>query len=319
MAYHPRIETADLATFITSRTRNSELWFANNKPVEDFALGLLAKLIDRYKTKLYAFSLEGSHHHDAMKFPLLNRADFARDFNSGLARAVARLTPNYPGGRLFERRYSSEMIASDEDIEWQFFYTVLQPVKDGLVERISDYPGYNCFHDAVCGIARKHKVVNWAKYNAAIKRNRRVNLIDYIEVFELKYERLPGYEGLTQHEYRVLMEKKLEEHRQEVLRERRAAGKFGFLGAEALKKTIPGTRARNPKKSDIKTHRPRVLSVCHKRRAEMKKWYFDIYFSFKHSSRRYMAGELDVEFPPGTYRPPMWMVVRPSGPYSLIH
>ena len=60
MGYHPRIETPDLATFVTTRTRNSELWFTNNRPVEKFALGLLAKLCERYKVKLYAFALERS-------------------------------------------------------------------------------------------------------------------------------------------------------------------------------------------------------------------------------------------------------------------
>lgn len=318
MPYHPRIESKELATFITTRTRNSELWFANNKPVEQAALGLLAKVTDRYKALLYAFSLEGSHYHAPILFPLENRSDFTRDFNSGLALAVARLTPNYTGGGLWARRYSGEIIASPEDIERQFFYTVLQPVSDGLVPKISLYRGYNCFHDAVCGIKRKYKVVNWGKYNAAKRFNPHVRIKDYTEEYELTYERLPGYEHLSQHEYRVMMEKKLEEYRQEILERRRAEGKDSFLGVEALGQVIPGTRAKNPKISDIKSHRPRVLSRCNQRRAEALEWYFDIYYRFKAASKRYRAGELDTEFPPGTYRPPFWLVAKPSGPYTLL-
>jgi hypothetical protein len=318
MGYHPRIESKDKASFVTTRTRNSELWLANNSPVEEFTLGLLAKLLDRYKIKLYAFALEGSHYHLPAHFPLENRADLTRDFNSGIARAVDRLTPNFPGGKFWGRRYSAEMIASDKDIERQFFYTVLQPVSDGLVPRISEYPFYNCFHDAVCGIKRKHKSVNWGKYNAAKRHNPNLHPKDFTEIYYLSYERLPGYEELSPHEYRVLMEKKLEEHRQEIIRKRESEGKFTFLGTEALLKTIPGTPAKNPKRSTIRSHRPRVLSSSNERRAIAKMWYFSIYFKYKKASLRYRAGELDVEFPPGTYRPPSWQVVRPSGLYCPI-
>ena len=101
MGYHLRIESRDKASFVTTRTKNSELWFANNAKVEELALARLAKYTDKYRVLLYAFALEGSHYHQAAHFPLLNRSDFARDFNSTLASGVDRLTPNYPGGRLW--------------------------------------------------------------------------------------------------------------------------------------------------------------------------------------------------------------------------
>ena len=156
--------------------------------VEQLALARLAQYTDKHCVHLYAFALEGSHYHQVARFPLLNRSDFARDFNSTLARGVDRLTPNYPGGRLWARRYSGEIIAGDADIEQQFFYTVLQPVKDGLVSKISEYPFYNGF-----------------------------------------------------------------------------------------------TRSKH-----------------------------------KEASHRYLAGDLTVEFPPGTYRPPLWLAVIPAGPFSVI-
>jgi hypothetical protein len=103
MGYHLRIEHRDKASFITARTKNSEMWFANNVKVEQLALARLAQYTDKYCVHIYAFALEGSHYHHAARFPLLNRSDFARDFNSTLARGVDRLTPNYPGGRLWGR------------------------------------------------------------------------------------------------------------------------------------------------------------------------------------------------------------------------
>ena len=302
MGYHPRIESAEYASFLTTRARNSELWFVNNQNLEDAILGYVAKYAKRYDVVLYAFAIEGNHIQSPAHFPELNRASFMRDLNSSIARAVPRHTPEYPGGRFWGRRYSQEFVPGDEDLEEQFFYTVLQPVQDGLVERISDYPGYNCFHDAVWGIKRKFKVVQWGAYNAAKRYNSRVRFKDYVETVELSYERLPGYEHLSQREYALLMTEKLEKRRVEIVKARLAEG-LGFAGNKALRETRRGATPRSTKRSTKTSHRPRVLSICNKRRAQCKTWYFHIYFLYKDSSHRYRQRQPQVVFPSGTYPP----------------
>jgi REP element-mobilizing transposase RayT len=302
MSYHPRIETEEFANFISTRCRNSELWFVNNPQLEQVVLGYLAKYLARYGVKLYGFAIEGNHLHLVANFPSPNRADFMRDLVSSVARAVARHTPEYPGGTLFGRRYSNEFIRGRGTIDKQFIYTALQPVQDGLVEKVSDYPGYNFFHDAVHGVKRRYKVVNWKDYNAALRYNPEAKVSDYTEYVYLEYARLPGYEEMGQQEYAQLMLGKLEEKRLEVIKKRREAG-LGFAGRAALLRTKRGARPKSTKTSTINSHRARVLAECDEERALGREWYFDIYFRYKEASRRYRAGELDVEFPPGTYRP----------------
>ncbi len=303
MGYHPRIESKRLASFLTTRTRNSELWFVNNKPLEDAVLGYAAKYAERYEVKLYALAIEGNHTQGPAHFPKCNRAHFMRDLNSSIARAVKRLTPEYPGGRLWGRRYSAEFMPGDADIEDRFFYTVLQPVQDGLVEKISDYPGYNCFHDAIHGIKRKFKVLRIGAYNDAKRFNPKVAIQDYFDTVTLEYARLPGYEDLTQKEYAKLMQKKLEERRVKIVAERYQAGK-GFAGKENLLKTARGAKPKSTKTSSITSHRPRVLSICPERLQACKLWYFKIYFDYREASKRYRNGEDEVIFPDGTYKPP---------------
>ena len=158
MSYHPRVETDKHCSFVTTRCRNSELWFINNKPLEEKMLLLTAKYTNRYNVSLYALAIEGSHTHQFIHTPDKNRAHFMRDLNSNIAKQVPLLCPEYPGGRLWERRYSSEMVPMHkDDIEEQFFYTVLQPVQAGLVSRLSEYTGYSCFSDAVHGRRRCFK------------------------------------------------------------------------------------------------------------------------------------------------------------------
>lgn len=305
MGYHPRIETTNIANLSTTRSRNSELWFINNPKLENAILGYLAKFNERYKTKLYAFSIEGNHLHGVALYPEANRSHYMRDLNSCVARAVSRYVPSYPGGRLFARRYSAEFLGEASDIEDRFFYAVLQPVQDGLVDKISEYPGYNCFHDAVTGTPRTFEVIDWAGYNAAKRWGKLVSITDFMHTHTLRYERLPGYENLTQSQYCSLMYQKLEERRQLVLKNR---GDKPALGRAALLKMRPGAVPVHTKTSTHTSHRPRVLCANPALRAAMLAWYFDIYYKFKDASARYLAGELHVVFPEGTYKPPQFTV-----------
>ena len=301
MGYHPRIEDKDLTNLLTSRSIQSRLWFINNAPLSEAILSFAAKYSVRYGVKLYALSIEGNHIHGPALFPNENRADFMRDFNSSIARAVPRYT-NHGGGKFWGRRYSNEFLPNGDAIEKYFFYTVLQPVQDGLVPKISEYPGYNCFSEAVWGRKRKFKVVKWGEYNARLKRDPNAKISDYTEIVELQYERLPGYEHLSQKEYAHLMMRKLEDKRQAILEERAAEG-LGFVGRENLLKAIPGSLPRNTKTSTIDDHRARILTDCDQTRAEYKEWYFTVYFDYKVASADYRAGKPNVVFPHGTYPP----------------
>lgn len=302
MGYHPRIETDEYADLITSRTRNSQLWFVNNPRLESAILGYTAKYATRYHITLYAFAIEGNHLHMVAQVRDRNRGDFMRDLKSSIARAIPRYTPSYPGGSVWGRRYSNEFLPAPDDIEERFFYTVLQPVQDGLVENISDYPGYNCFHDAIWGISRTFEIVNWTAYNEALRWNPKVRLADFIETYTLEYARLPGYEHLSRKEYAHLMNTRLEQRRQAILAKRRADGK-GFAGRRALLKVKQGSRPRTTKLSTRNSHRPRVLCVCPRRRAEVESWYLALYFEYKAASEQYRQGGFEVAFPPGTYKP----------------
>jgi REP element-mobilizing transposase RayT len=302
MGNHHRVETDKYANLITTRTRNSELWFVNNAPLEQAILGNVAKYGERHNVCLYALAIEGNHTHLVAQFADTTRARFMQDLNSNITRAVKRHVATYPGGSLHARRYSNEFLPDSEDTENWFFYTVLQPVKDGLVERIGDYPGYNCFHDAVWGIKRTYKLVDWAAYNEARRWHKHIGIKHFIVTYTLEYARLPGYGHLTQREYALLMHERLEERCQAIVAARRAEGK-GFVGREALRKVTPGSRPRNTKTSTRNSHRPRVLSVCPTRRRATLDWYFTIYYEYKKASLSYRQGKRNTKFPPGTYKP----------------
>lgn len=304
-----RIENPEMTSLITSRTTNSALWFVNNARLEEQILANLARYQDKYEVELYSFVLQGNHYHATARFPGCNRASFCRDFNARLAESVRSLVTAFRGGPLFGRRYSEQALPGPEDIEERFFYCALQPVLAGLTEKANEYPGYNSFTDAIDGRAREFEIVDWARYNARRRVNPSVKRADFTRKVVLKYKRLPGYEHLSQKEYRTLMLKKYEERRQKILAERRAEGKQ-FLGGDALRAIKPGTYPSSTKVSGRYSYRPLVLCVCRIKKREYLDWYFAVYERYKLASQRYRRGERHAEFPPFTYKPPGSVLVH---------
>ncbi len=170
------------------------------------------------------------------------------------------------------------------------------------MERLSDYPGYNCFRDAIWGIAKEYTVVDWARYNSAKRYNKSVRFDDYVQHITLKYERLPGYEHMSQAAYAKMMMQKLEVRRQKIVADRYRSGKT-FLGRYQVLQIKAGSLPVSTKTSSRYSHRPRILAVDPERRAFYLAWYFSVLQEYISASKRYRQGDRKVKFPAGTFLP----------------
>lgn len=302
-----RIENAEYGSFGTSRTINSLLWFVNCANLENAMLGYLGKYREKHGVKLYAYAPQGNHHHLLSEFPRLNRAGFYRDFNARYAEGVRKYVAEFSGGPVFERRYSEQAVPLPDDMEEAFFYCALQSVHAGLVEKPSDYPAYNSFQDAISGKKRRVRVVDWAGYNAAKRKNPSVPIKNFYQFYELQYERLPGYEQLSQKEYRDLMLRKHEERRLAIVNAWKAKRRT-FYTKDELRSIRPGSAPKQTKKSGRYSKRPLVLTKCREARQRFLEWYFAIYNAYKVACKKYLTGDIHAVFPPRTYRPPGLLV-----------
>lgn len=304
MAQPLRHEDSQRVDLVTTRTQNSRLWFVNNHELELEILASLAKYQSLHGVTLYSFALQGNHDHLTGSFPNENRALFMRDLNAQIARLCKRLVPEVGRGKFWERRYANQELPRYEDVEEYFFYCALQAVNAGLAEHPKDYPGYNSFEDAINGVSREFVHTDWTKYQNARRFNPKVDISRYQTTYRLTFSRLPGYEHLSQSEYRALMLKKLEERRLAIVEERRKSGK-GFARPETLRKIKPGDCPRTTKTSTRTSHRPLVLCGCPETRRLRIEGYFSLMGCYREASARYLRGDLQVRFPPGTYRPPL--------------
>lgn len=293
-----RLEIPHHAQLITSKTINGALWFVNNRPLFMRICAFLAMYQEKYGVLIYHFELVGNHYHLFASFPNSNRSKFERDFNARIAESVRILVPNFGEGPLFHRRYTPQ-VAVGPGVEKKYFnYIAHQCVSSKLCSNRKQYPQPTLTDDAVKQIDRTYRYLKYFEYNRAKRKDPNISRDDYCSEHTLKFSRLPGNEHLTDKEYQSMMYKHLEEHRRELLEK---MGDTVFLGAKRLRKVVPGSLPKSSKKGG---RRPLVLSTCiHARRA-----YLDLYFSFvekyQKASERFRAGEFDVEFPSGMFRPP---------------
>ncbi len=299
-----RVETPEFAVLCTIRTINSALWFINNRDLESHILGYLAKYSIKYNVILHNFAIQGNHLHLVARFPDANRSAFMRDFNARVAEGVRKYAKGFPGGPVFERRYTSNILPLQSDVEHYFFYSGLQAVQDGLSERLSEYPGYNGIYDALRERTRKFKVVRWGEYSARKRFNPDIHIRDFTNTYELKFSRVPGYNCLTPKDYEKQMLKKLEVKRLKEVVTWKAKG-HSFPTKDILRRIKPGSL---PYKTKQGTRRPIVLCACYETRKQILAWYFQIVEMYLNASKRFRLREADIDFPPLTYPPPQGLV-----------
>jgi hypothetical protein len=300
-----RIEYPEgVSSFITRRFRNSQLCYANNKPLESRILGSMGKYQEKYQFTLYAFTIFGSHDHPMINFKPGTKSRFFRDFGARTAEAVKKYVPNYGTGSVFERRTSEQAITSDTETHLdRVMYIILQPILAGLCKNLSDYPGFNSFKYLLSGEPAKVEFFNGYEYQKAKRRNKDIDRSKFIEKYDLTFSRIPGYEHLSQKEYRRMLQAEYEKRRTAIIEEYDKNG-HKWPSPESLRKVKSTDEAKNPKKSTRQTKRPLVLSLCLERKQEFLNYYFKVLRQFKEASVEYLGGKRDAEFPKGTCIPP---------------
>ncbi|MCC6932984.1 MAG: hypothetical protein IT292_06990 [Deltaproteobacteria bacterium] len=282
-----------------------------NEKLEQRILGYIAKYQKELSVDIYAINIQANHIHIEAEFPLCNRAKFEQHVNARIAEGVRFYVDEFPGGPVFQRRYTQQDILDNQALEDRFFYTALQPVSAGLCEKISDYPNYNSFHDAANQIIRSYKVIDWAGFNKKRKYNSTTSILEFTRHYRLNFKKLPQYQSLSKEEYRNLLHKKLEERRLAIISQKKETG-FLYPNPQFLKKQKPGSLPRSTKKSRRHDKLPRYFSSNHalwKKKNEERKLIYDQY---KKASSAYLGGDEFVVFPPNTYKPPRFLNMQTS-------
>ncbi|MCK5689648.1 hypothetical protein KAI87_10285 [Myxococcota bacterium] len=312
---HARRHCADVPYHIVSRIFGGVFRLVPTPKITAIINGIFARARQNYPgIKLYAAVVLSNHFHlqlqgEPEEIPVYI-GYIKREISRRIGKEQDRSGPMWAG-------YDSLALPSQISEMSSFRYILGQGVKEGLVERPEQWPGLHCAKSLLTGKPLPGIWFDGTGFSRKWDREKRrkngntdlVKKKDFITKTELSFEKIQRWENLSDEEYAAQIKAIIDEVVQEQKEER---GGAPVLGAEQVMKT------------SIDTHKAWEPLLFHEERSRLVCWgpshatelqeYLAEYWAFqkayKEASKRFRAGELDVEFPENSFRPTTFVGMR---------
>lgn len=295
-----RMYSKDGVYFVTARTVQARFLLRPSAQLNEIVGGVLARAVDLHGVHVYGFVFASNHVHLLVHARDGTLSRFMQYLLGNLARKVAPLVGWY--GPFWERRFSAEEVIGDEAVLGRLKYILAHGVKEGLVRRVTDWPGLSCAKQLLGGLTRRFRwfgwVTRWA--NGKLKEGGEQRYSEkWSETIEFTLALPPSWQSLGERE-RVEAAKDLI-----ASIEREWRGEFPqVVGRARILSIDPHSRPESPKR----TPRP----PCHAMFAELRQAFIERYRAFREAyrvaSERFRNGDLLVAFPEYSFRPPGYCI-----------
>jgi len=237
-------------------------------------------------------------HPDALN----NMSRFDQLFYGLLSREINKLWDRE--GPVWSTRNRSEECIEDRSVEQQLLYALTNPVKDGLCEKVSDWEGLTLFGQLAGGEEERFYYIDWTRWwNEGGKKNKKP-LCEYKKWVTVKLSPIPEWEKYSEHERQTLLRKRVRQIEDECAKERKKASRPA-MSKSMRARVDPRDRPRNKKDAGPQ---PLCHSTTKEAADEYKAGWRDFLVRFREASGKFLSGIFDVEFPDGSFRPPMMTV-----------
>src|SRR3954451_13073613 len=226
---------------ITCRTVQGRFLFRPGPQLNDVVLGVLGRAQRRYETTISAVFVMSSHVHmllvvDDAKEP----AAFMRYVNSKPAKEVNRLTDWR--GPVFDRRYEMTVVTDEDAAQIERLrYVLAQSVKEGLVERLAQWPGVHCVKALLEGKSLTGHWFDRTQEFAARLRRKDFGRMRFATVETVTFSPIPCWAHLSPENYQARIAALVETIETEAARARERAG-TSVVGVEAILSRDPQHR-----------------------------------------------------------------------------
>jgi REP element-mobilizing transposase RayT len=283
---------------ITCRTVQGRFLFKPGPAFNDRFLGILGRAQKRHKLVLNAISALSNHVH-VLAVPESARqlAAFMRDVKSKLARETNRLTGW--SGPVFERRYEMTVVTKEDRAQIERLgYVLAQSVKEGLVERVRQWPGVHSAAALIDGTPLTGHWFDRTREFAARNQREEIAPLQFATEELVALSPIPCWAHLEPEVYRERIAALVETVETEAALARSLKG-LPVLGVEAI-------LAKDP------LHRPASLArslapLVHAATKAVRKAFYDAYAwfvaTFREAAERLRQGDRDAPFPRGSFPP----------------
>ena len=187
----------DAIHFVSNRCEHEMFLLLPQKRINELIVFWLAKAMDRYGSgiRIYALIFMCNHFHILLQDTLGQLPQFMGYFQGNLARAINDEIGR--GGSFWYREYDDVIVDGEEEFWNRYAYTVLNPVKSGLVATAGQWRGLSSLGFALENKPLKITGINRTKYNDAMRFGKRANPKDYEETYSFKVSTPPMLQGKT--------------------------------------------------------------------------------------------------------------------------
>jgi len=292
----PRQVLEDRVYMVTRRCAERRFFLRPCQRVEQAFVYCFAVAAQRYGVEVYWLSVLSNHHHDGIRDRRGNYPEFLRYFHSLLARCL-----NVHLGR-WENFWSAEQCGAlhlgDADAIFEkMIYALTNPVKDHLVDRVFNWPGFNSLCYQLTGKSVVAKRPPWFF-------DKNGELPDEVE---LSFARPPEFAHLNHGEWaeKIRTAVALEEQK---AAEERSRSNGTIVGRKAILRQSPYSCPKTC--TERRGLRPRVATRNKWRRIELLCANKRFHQRYREAFERRCHGHADVVFPYGTYQLKMLNLVR---------
>jgi REP element-mobilizing transposase RayT len=247
----------------------------------------LAEAAQRYGIEVVAFCAESNHHHTLIYDPHGNLSAFLAHFHKMLAKVL-----NAKLGR-WENFFATEQTCVTECLDPEAIfdktvYTLTNPAKDQLVDKVFNWPGENSY---AAQLQDRTLVAERPEWFFDPDGNMPLAV-------ELSFHRPRGFEALSQQQWADKLRTAVEAVEAKAAKERAESGTF-VLGRKTVLLQSPFGK---PKSSEPRRKlRPRFASKSAERRIEAIRQRKSFLERYRNALAKLRDGVRDVVFPAGTY------------------
>jgi hypothetical protein len=306
MANRPRWIKKDSAYCEVQRTADRQFFFKPDETTRNIIGAAAGRALKKYPVKIYWLDFNVNHKQSGRE-PLSDRPEdlenyvkFDQLFNSLVARNINK----YLGreGPLYSTKNRIDEAVDDASLEQQLLYAVTNPVKDGLVDRVAHWKGFSSYKQLATGEVERYSYIDWTAWHRAGGNRSKKAPEAFVKWVEVKLSPIPSWEGMPDHKRQALFRGRVRELEQDYRVERGREGR-SVMGTTKLAKLDPRDRPKNPPKRNGR--QPLCHSSTIEGAKEYKKQWRKFLDQYYYASGMWMKGVFDVEFPSGSFRPPL--------------
>ena len=256
MGMHPRWIEADKAYAQTQRTIDRQFFFKPDAVVRNIIGASAVRAQKTHPVHIYWLDFNINHEQNGIaplsdSFEHLNNVVlFKQTFHRLLVR---ELNAHFKReGGMFSTPPRTVPCLDNPSLEQQFFYAMTNPVKDNLVDKISQWKGFSSYQHLAHGKEEKYI---WFDRTAWHRGGKRKPLQCYMKTGSLKYTPLPSIAHLKLEQQQAYIRREVRAI-EKACRELRKNNGDSVVTPARLEKTDPRDR---PKTQPARTPKP----ICH--------------------------------------------------------